>query len=130
MERCLHLTLSSYPLLNGMSTVMLQNTYDGQFTVKRQTNKICCLVGALRVNASEYAQAVTQFIPRDKEHSLSIFTGSLIHEHYTRECEFGNLDKKIKKQKTQIKNKTKNVLKFIVPGKTGPPFTGACAHRR
>ena len=24
---------------------------------------------------------------------LSIFTGSLIHEHYTRECEFGNFDK-------------------------------------
>ena len=31
---------------------------------------------------------------------LSIFTGSLIHEHYTRECEFGNFDK-IKKTKTQ-----------------------------
>ena len=35
---------------------------------------------------------------------LSIFTGSLIYEHYTRECEFGNFDK-IKKHKTQ-KNKT------------------------
>ena len=31
---------------------------------------------------------------------LSIFTGSLIHEHYTRECEFGNFDK-IKNTKTQ-----------------------------
>ena len=36
---------------------------------------------------------------------LSIFTGSLIHEHYTRECEFGNFDKN-KKQK-QHKKKTK-----------------------
>ena len=43
---------------------------------------------------------------------LSIFTGSLIYEHYTRECEFGNFDK-IKKQKTQ-KNKTtqKNTKTF------------------
>ena len=39
---------------------------------------------------------------------LSFFTGSLMHEHYTRECEFGNFDK-IKKQKTQKKqNNTKN----------------------
>ena len=36
---------------------------------------------------------------------LSIYTGSLIHEHYTRECEFGNFDK-IKKQKQHKKNKT------------------------
>ena len=35
---------------------------------------------------------------------LSIFTGSLIYEHYTRECEFRNFDK-IKNTKTQ-KNKT------------------------
>ena len=35
---------------------------------------------------------------------LSFFTGSLIHEHYTRECEFGNFDK-IKKQKTKKKKK-------------------------
>ena len=41
--------------------------------------------------------------------SFSIFTGSLIHEHYTRECEFGNFDKiknkKHKKKKTQKKHK-------------------------
>ena len=35
---------------------------------------------------------------------LSIFTGSLIHEHYTRECEFGNCDKM--KNKNNTKNKT------------------------
>ena len=39
---------------------------------------------------------------------LSIFTGSLIYEHYTRECEFGNFDKiknkKHKKNKTTQKN--------------------------
>ena len=33
--------------------------------------------------------------------SLSIFTGSLIHEHYTRECEFGNFDKIKNKNNTQ-----------------------------
>ena len=38
---------------------------------------------------------------------LSIFTGSLIHEHYTRECEFGNFDK-IKNKKTQKNNKKKH----------------------
>ena len=37
---------------------------------------------------------------------LSIFTGSLIHEHYTRECEFGNFDK-IKKKHTKKKKKKK-----------------------
>ena len=43
---------------------------------------------------------------------LSIFTGSLIYEHYTRECEFRNFDK-IKNKKTQ-KNKTtqKNTKSF------------------
>ena len=37
---------------------------------------------------------------------LSIFTGLLIHEHYTRECEFGNFNR--------IKNKknTKNTKTF------------------
>ena len=39
---------------------------------------------------------------------LSIFTGLLIYEHYTRECEFGNFDKiknkKHKKNKTTQKN--------------------------
>ena len=42
---------------------------------------------------------------------LSIFTGSLIYEHYTRECEFGNFDKiknkKKKKKKKKIKKKKK-----------------------
>ena len=45
-----------------------------------------------------------------KDYFLSIFTGSLIHEHYTRECEFGNFDK-IKKQKTKKKKKKKNTKK-------------------
>ena len=36
---------------------------------------------------------------------LSIFTGSLIHERYTRECEFGNFDK-IKKKKKKKNTKT------------------------
>ena len=35
---------------------------------------------------------------------LSIFTGSLIHEHYTRECEFRNFDK-IKTKKNHKKKK-------------------------
>ena len=38
---------------------------------------------------------------------LSFFTGSLIHEHYTRECEFGNFDKiKKKKKKKKTHKKT------------------------
>ena len=34
---------------------------------------------------------------------LSIFTGSLMHEHYTRECEFENFDKKQKQHKKNTK---------------------------
>ena len=43
---------------------------------------------------------------------LSIFTGSLIYEHYTRECEFGNFDKiKNKKhKKTKQHKKTQKLL--------------------
>ena len=41
---------------------------------------------------------------------LSIFTGSLIYEHYTRECEFGNFDK-IKNTKKQ--NNTKKTQKLL-----------------
>ena len=40
---------------------------------------------------------------------LSFVTGSLIHEHYTRECEFGNFDKN-KKTKTTQKNKSTQKL--------------------
>ena len=46
--------------------------------------------------------------------SLSIFTGSLIHEHYTRECEFGNFDKIKNKNNTQKKH-TRNT-KTLVQG--------------
>ena len=43
---------------------------------------------------------------------LSIFTGSLIHKHYTRECEFGNYDKikNKKNKKKQHNTKTQNLL--------------------
>ena len=43
---------------------------------------------------------------------LSIFTGSLIYEHYTRECEFRNFDKiKNKKhKKTKQHKKTQKLL--------------------
>ena len=44
---------------------------------------------------------------------LSIFTGSLIYEHYTRECEFGNFDKiKNKKKKHKKKQHKKNTKTF------------------
>ena len=36
--------------------------------------------------------------------SLSIYIGSLIHEHYTRECEFGNFDKIKNKNTKKHKN--------------------------
>ena len=39
---------------------------------------------------------------------LSIYTGSLIHEHYTRECEFGNFDKIKNKNNTKKKTKKKH----------------------
>ena len=38
---------------------------------------------------------------------LSFFTGSLIHEHYTREYEFGNFDKIKNKKHTHTKKKKK-----------------------
>ena len=43
---------------------------------------------------------------------LSIFTGSLIHEHYTRECEFGNIDKIKNKNNTKKQNNTKKHKNF------------------
>ena len=38
---------------------------------------------------------------------LSIITGLLIHEHYTREFEFGNFDKIKNKNNTKTRNNTK-----------------------
>ena len=43
---------------------------------------------------------------------LSIYTGSLIHEHYTRECEFGNFDKIKNKNNTKKQNNTKKHKNF------------------
>ena len=43
---------------------------------------------------------------------LSIFTGLLIHEHYTRECEFGNFDKIKNKNNTKNKTTQKNTKSF------------------
>ena len=66
---------------------------------------------------------------------LSIFTGSLIHELYTRECEFGNFD--IKKKKTQItkqrKKKHKNFWLNFGLNKESPKLLcglGICHRRR
>ena len=44
------------------------------------------------------------------------YTGSLIHEHYTRECEFGNFDKIKNKNNTKKQNNTKTqklLAKFL-----------------
>ena len=38
---------------------------------------------------------------------LSFVTGSPIHEHYTRECEFGNFDKNKKQKQHKKQNNTK-----------------------
>ena len=43
---------------------------------------------------------------------LSFFTGSLIHEHYTRECEFGNFDKIKNKKHKKKQNNTKKHKNF------------------
>ena len=44
---------------------------------------------------------------------LSFVTGSLIHEHYTRECEFGNFDKIKNKNNTKKPNNTKKTQKLL-----------------
>ena len=43
---------------------------------------------------------------------LSIFTGSLIYEHYTRECKFRNFDK-IKTQKHKKTKQHKKTQKLL-----------------
>ena len=43
---------------------------------------------------------------------LSIYTGSLIHEHNTRECEFGNFDKIKNKNKTKKQDNRKKHKNF------------------
>ena len=43
---------------------------------------------------------------------LSNYTGSLIHEHYTRDCEFGNFDKIKNKNNTKNKTTQKNTKTF------------------
>ena len=65
---------------------------------------------------------------------LSIFTGSLIYEHYTRECEFGNFDK-IKNKKTQktTQKKHKNFWLNFCLNKECPKLLcglGICHRRR
>ena len=67
---------------------------------------------------------------------LSIFTGSLIYEHYTRECEFGNFDKikntKHKKNKTTQKKHKNFWLNFCL-NKECPKLLcglGICHRRR
>ena len=68
---------------------------------------------------------------------LSIFTGSLIHEHYTRECEFENFDKinnkKHKKYKTTQKKNKKNFWLNFCLNKECPKLLcglGICHRRR
>ena len=66
---------------------------------------------------------------------LSIFTGSLIYEHYTRECEFGNFDKiKNKKhKKTKQHKKHKNFWLNFCLNKECPKLLcglGICHRRR
>ena len=51
-----------------------------------------------------YSSQCTHPVGQSVQDFLSIFTGSLILEHYTRECEFGNFDK-IKKTRTTQKTK-------------------------
>ena len=53
-----------------------------------------------------------KFVNKNIPFFLSIFTGSLIYEHYTRECEFGNFDKikNTKHKKTKQHKKTQKLL--------------------
>ena len=51
---------------------------------------------------------------------LSIITGLLIHEHYTRECEFGNFDKIKNKNKTTQKKHKNFWLNFCLNNKECP----------
>ena len=62
---------------------------------------------------------------------LSNYTGSLIHEHYTRECDFGNFDK-IKKKKHK-KQQHKNFWLNFCLNKECPKLLcglGICHRRR
>ena len=69
---------------------------------------ICyCNMILLDMHATAYITIITFFL----SFFLSIFTGSLIHEHYTRECEFGNFDK-IKTKNTKKQNNTKKHKNF------------------
>ena len=64
---------------------------------------------------------------------LSIFTGSLIHEHYTRECEFGNFDKIKNKTIQKNKKKHKNFWPNFCLNKECPKLLcglGICHRRR
>ena len=66
---------------------------------------------------------------------LSIFTGSLIYEHYTRECEFGNFDKikNTKHKKTKQHKKHKNFWLNFCLNKECPKLLcglGICHRRR
>ena len=63
---------------------------------------------------------------------LSIFTGSLIYEHYTRECEFGNFDKiKNKKHKKKTKKHKNFWLNFCLNKECPKLLCGlAICHRR
>ena len=63
---------------------------------------------------------------------LSIFTGSLIHEHYTRECEFRNFDK-IKNKKHKKTKQHKNFWLNFCLNKECPKLLcglGICHRRR
>ena len=66
---------------------------------------------------------------------LSIYTGSLIYEHYTRECEFGNFDKIKNKKHTKKKQhkKHKNFWLNFCLNKECPKLLcglGICHRRR
>ena len=64
---------------------------------------------------------------------LSIFTGSLIYEHYTRECEFGNFDKIKNTKKQNNTKKHKNFWLNFCLNKECPKLLcglGICHRRR
>ena len=77
-----------------------------RFSLQTKTRTLYTLTKIKRILSVTLINSVSFFF---LSFFLSIFTGSLIHEHYTRECEFGNFDKiktkQHKKKHTQKKHK-------------------------
>ena len=75
-------------------------------TAKKDTDRYRYRYAAMQLQSGTHLQRPVRAI------YLSIFTGSLIYEHYTRECKFGNFDK-IKTKNTKKTKQHKKTQKLL-----------------